>query len=373
MSTIVRAEARHLALPTGLKPFVLPNGHRTPTDLSVLLIRLTDGDDVSGRGLLWTQNPRQVPLFEAALRYVATAVEGSPADDVAAVTDAMRQATAFVGREGVAAFAVSGLAMALEDLACRRAGVNLSEQLGRRHDRIRVYQTGLMISASLDELVEEADAIYGRGIRAIKMVLGKPNLDEDIERVQAVRSKLPADAALMVDALQRWTLADALRAGEGLADAGLVWIEDPLPQDDIAGYRTLVERCPVPIATGETCFSVAAFEALIAAGVPYIVGELERVGGFGPWMQIAARANEASAVMLPHLYPHVSAQLIAALPQPEVWLEYVPWFDQLVEDAFEINGGETTVSRRPGSGFNPSDEAVERLARGPWLRLTDSQ
>ncbi|HVW32136.1 MAG TPA: mandelate racemase/muconate lactonizing enzyme family protein, partial [Acidimicrobiia bacterium] len=372
-STIARAAVRHLALPTGLKPFVLPNGHKTPTDLSVLLVRLTDGDGVSGQGLLWAQTPSQAPLFEAALRYLAPAVAGKPADDVAAATTALGKATAFVGRDGVAAFAVSGLAMALEDLTCRRAGVSLSEKLGRRRDRIRIYQTGLMVFADLDELVAEADAIYARGIRAIKMVLGKPSLDEDIERVQAVRSKLPADAALMVDALQRWTLDDALRAGERLADAGLVWIEDPLPQDDVEGYRTLVRRCPVPIATGETCFSGAAFDALLAAGVPYVVGELERVGGCGPWMDIAARAHEAGAVMLPHLYPHVAAQLIAALPQDEVWLEYVPWFDHLVGESFEIAGGEIAVGRRAGSGFDPADEAIERLARGPWLRLTDGQ
>ena len=371
MTTIARAEARHLALPTGLKPMLLPNGHRTPTDLAVLLVRLTDTDGASGCGLLWTQDERQAPLFEAALRYVASAagIVGQPSEGV---VEGMQRATGFVGREGVAAFAVSGLAMALEDLGCRRAGVSLGETLGRRHDRIRLYQTGLMLPATIDELVAEAETISRRGVRAVKMLVGRPSLDEDVERVRAVRDALPDDAALMVDALQRWTLDVALRAAERLTDVGLVWIEDPLPQQDIDGYRQLVKGCPVPIATGETCFSVAAFETLVDAGVPYLVAELERVGGFGPWMQIGMLANEASTVMLPHLYPHVSAQLIAALPQSEVWLEYVPWFDQLVDDAFEVEDGEITVSRRPGSGFNPADGAVERLARGPWLRLTDA-
>jgi L-alanine-DL-glutamate epimerase-like enolase superfamily enzyme len=77
----------------------------------------------------------------------------------------------------------------------------------------------------------------------------------------------------------------------------------------------------------------------------------------------------ASAVMLPHIYPHVSAQLLSAVEQAEVWWEYVPWFDQLVAEPFEIVDGELIVGDCPGSGFDPDPDAVERLARTPWLPL----
>ncbi len=366
---IVNAEVRYVALPTGMRSFVLPNGHRTPTDLSVLLVRVTDVEGAIGHSLLWAQRDRHLPVLEASLRYVAEAVLGQPAGP-ASLVGAMRQSAAFLGTDGVTAFGISGIEMAIQDLRCRRAEMSLSDMIGRRREQVRLYQTGLMLSATIDELIEEAAAIYSSGIKAMKMIVGKPTIDEDVERVQAVTESLPADASLMVDALQRWELADAMKACERLADVDLVWIEDPISQSDVRGLRELVSGSPTPIATGEVCFSLAHFEALLDAGVPYVVAELERVGGISGWLATAELVRDRSAVMLPHLYPHVSAQLMATLPDDDGWCEYVPWFNQIVSTSFELDNGMLKVARDPGSGFDPSPDAVERLSRTPWLPLT---
>jgi L-alanine-DL-glutamate epimerase-like enolase superfamily enzyme len=368
---IVQASVRTLGLPTGMKSFVLPNGHRTPTELSVLLVRVVDRDGATGEAVLWAQRPEQLPLFGAALRYLAPVILRPDPLSIAGTVHGMRQAIAFVGAEGVAAFGVSGFEMALQDLHCRRRDVALSDALGRRRDRIRAYQTGLMLPSSIDELVDEAATICARGVKAIKMIVGIPDIHEDAARIEAVRASLPADVALMVDALQRWDVAQALEAVKQFAELDLVWLEDPLPHHDIDGYRALVDASAVPIATGETCFAPESFDALLDAGVPYVIGELERVGGVGGWMGVAERVHERGALMLPHIYPHVSAQVIAALPQHEVWWEYVPWFDGIADEPFAIADGEVTVSHRPGIGFDVSPDAVERYATGPWLTLSD--
>lgn len=369
---VVQVDVRHVALPTGIKAFVLPDGRRTPTEVPILLIRVTDTDGVCGYSLLWAQQPQHAPLLEAGLRYLVDVVTQHALSEAPRLAATLRAATTFFGPAGVTAFGVSGLQMAIEDLICRRREQSLGAILGRKRDRLRFYQTGLMLQATVEELVDEAAGMYANGLRAVKMLVGKPSLDEDVDRIQAVRQSLPDDTSLMVDALQRWTPQQALQAAERLADFGLVWIEDPLPHHDIAGYRQLAQHAAVPVSTGETAYSAEAFGQLIEAGVPYLIGEPERVGGLCAWADIAHTVDAAGAVMLPHLYPHVSAQVLASLPQDEVWLEYVPWFDPLVaENLTVLPGGLVEVSAGPGAGFTPDLDAVEDIARGPWRRLND--
>ncbi|KRD05970.1 hypothetical protein ASE48_17685 [Mycobacterium sp. Root265] len=362
-------EVRYLSIPTGIAPFRLPNGRLTPTDIPAIVLRLTDGEGVQGFSLLWFQQPGQAVLVGAGLQYLCREVV--PAAGMVELDAGVLSATRFVGEHGVMAFASSGLRMAAEDLLCRRRGIGLADLVGRRRERVRCYQTGLMLQSSTDELVAEAAAIYASGVRAVKMLVGKPDLDEDVDRVQAVRDSLPTDAVLMVDALQRWdSAATALRAAHRFEPFGIHWIEDPLPHTDISGYRDLAQRSPVHIASGETSFSLVDIEELVGAGVRYIVGEPERVGGLRAWLDVADRVRESGATMLPHLYPHVSAQLLATLHQEEVWLEYVPWFDQLVSQQLSVTAdGMVRVDSEPGAGFTPCPDALDRLAWGPWHQV----
>jgi len=369
---IVLVEVRHLALPTGIRSFRLPDGRQTPTDVPVLLVRLTDTDGVHGYALLWAQQAQQLRLVEACLGYLAHDVTQYSLSEIPRLTKALSVATAFLGGQGALAFGVSGITMALEDLVCRRRDTSLSAAIGRRRERIRAYQTGLMLHASIEELIAEADQIYRRGMRAVKMLVGKPTLDEDVDRVQAVRQALPADAVLMVDALQRWTVPEAICASQRFADFGLTWIEDPIAQDDTSGYRLLAQESPIPVATGETVFAAVDFDALLAGGIHYIVGEPERIGGLCAWADVAGAVHQAGGTMLPHLYPHVSAQLGATLRQDETWIEYVPWFEPLVAEPLIPDGdGFFAVNASAGSGFTPDLDAVDALARGSWHRLND--
>lgn len=368
---ITSVESRHVGLPTGIRPFRLPDGRQTPTDLAAVLVRVTDSDGQHGYSLLWTQHPHQAPLLEAALRYLSDSVTLRPLVGAPRITEDLRNAVGFFGSEGPTAFALSGLQMAIEDLICRRRGAGLSTLLGRRRDSVRCYQTGLMLHASVEELMAEAKQMYSEGVRAVKMLVGKPTLAEDVDRIAAVRETLPDDAALMVDALQRWDTGTALEAADRFARFGLQWIEDPLRHDDISGYARLNAESPVPIATGETAFTRAAHETLLDIETPYIIAELERVGGICAWADLAVAVVESGATMLSHLYPHTSAHLLACLPEDQqIWLEYVPWFDTVADHPLTLHNGVCEVPDGPGAGFAPDPDKTEGLALGPWIRLT---
>lgn len=371
-SRVVSVEVRRLALPTGIEPVRLGNGQLSATDLPVVLIRLVDDDGAHGFSLLWAQQAPQLALFEAALDYLAPLVAGHRLDETPGIVPSLRASTPFIGPEGVLAFAVSAYEMAIEDLWCRRAEVSLGHRLGRTRDRLPAYQTGLMLASTTEALVIEARKIYDSGIKAIKMIVGKPSLSEDLDRIDAVKSSLPGDVRLMVDAFQKWNVTEAQQAAERFAAFDLLWIEDPLAHADLAGYRRLAAASPVPIATGEGLFRHADFVELADAGVPYLVGELERIGGISGWVRLADTAESSGVTLLPHINPHVSAQLVAALAQKSVWWEYIPWFDALAGSEFRLEDGALVVEDRPGCGFSPDADAVERLAAGPWRALGKS-
>lgn len=369
-SEIVRVEARHVQLPTGISEFTLPSGQRAATDLGVVLVRLTDGDGVHGTSFLWASEKRQGPLFEAVLRYFAEQLIQAGPTSAAVTVTGLRRATNFIGYDGLAAFAVAAYDMALHDLICRRLGVGLGTLLGRHRDRIPAYRTALFLHSSVEELITEAKEIEAAGLRAVKMQVGKADVAEDLERIEAVRASFAGDVTVMVDAMQKWTFPEACRAAQKLAAAEVLWLEDALDYADLAGYRRLVASSPIPIATGESLYGAASFRDLVDAGVAYVMADLQRVGGIRDWMRIAGIVSDGSSQMLPHLYPHVSAQLLAALPTGQPWLEYVDWFDQLVTSPFQLEDGQVVIPDIVGSGFNPSDDATEDRARGPWLVLS---
>jgi L-alanine-DL-glutamate epimerase-like enolase superfamily enzyme len=370
-ATIAQIDVRYLALPTGIKEVKLPNGRAAATDFGILLVRLTDGDGTPGWSFVWGQVPRQLQLFEQVTRFLASDVCGHSLDEVPTIGTALAHSSHFLGLEGLCAYGISAYEMALEDLRCRRLGISLGALAGRKRTSMPTYQTGLFLWSTIDELVAEARSIYESGVHAIKMIVGKADPAEDLDRLTAVRDSLPSHVSLMADATQRWSYPQALRAAQLFVDIGLVWLEDPLRAEDLAGYERLAHTSPVPIATGENLYGLEAYRRLAESGIPYLVADLERVGGFGGWRRIAEVADDTGCVALPHLYPHASAQLMTTVPGKEVWHEYVPWFDTLVEEQLVFKDGILTVSDQPGAGFTPSADSIERLATSQWISLVD--
>jgi L-alanine-DL-glutamate epimerase-like enolase superfamily enzyme len=260
--------------------------------------------------------------------------------------------------------------MALTDLTCRRLGVSLSALYGRVRDAVPVYVTGGAGGATVEAAVEAAMRLYERGFRAFKSAVSGRPIEEDAARLLELRTRLPDDVSLMFDALQRWSLPQAIRASEVLADVGLTWLEDPIEQSDHAGYEQLCGRSPVPIATGENEVRASDVVDLADAGVAYLIVDLMRIGGFERWLEVAAQLNDGPATLVPHLFPHMSLQLVATLRQRVAWMEWVPWFDELVDYEVKAENGLLHVPDVVGAGFSPNPDGLERNAVSDWIPLT---
>jgi L-alanine-DL-glutamate epimerase-like enolase superfamily enzyme len=117
------------------------------------------------------------------------------------VVNAFNDVRAF-GRQGISALAISAVEEALWDLRGKQFGVNVTDILGACRTAVPSYVNAMWLSSTIDELHKEAEGLLTHGFRAIKMHVGLPDPDKDVERVRAVRETLGPDVALLVDAAQ---------------------------------------------------------------------------------------------------------------------------------------------------------------------------
>ncbi|MER5422311.1 mandelate racemase/muconate lactonizing enzyme family protein [Streptosporangium roseum] len=303
------------ALRTTLRTVPLPRpwGAGVPAN-HVITVELTLADGRTGTGFSWTPQigARAVQaLLDNEIREAVIGLEPHPE----VVWDRLWRHLREAGGGGLTTIALAGVDLALWDLRCGDAG--LVETLGRRRDSVPVYGSGVNLHYSPEELVAQAGRWRTAGYPAVKVKVGRDSLREDVARVAAVREVIGPDTLLMVDANQRWDLPRARRAIAALAEYDLHWVEEPLPADDVAGQARLRAGVDVPIAAGESAYSVYEFRDLLVAGACDVLQpNVVRVGGITPLLRIAELARTFDVPVYPHLLPEISGQLALALPLP---------------------------------------------------------
>jgi len=290
------------------------------TTVTVLPVEVRCSDGVLGHGFSWTPTIGGGAVRALLEEELAPWFTGRPADP-ALWADAWAHVHE-AGGGGVTTIALAGVDLALWDAAARRAETSVIGLLGRRHERLPVYGSGINLHYGLDELVAQVQRWMGAGHRAVKVKIGKPDPREDLERMRAVREVLGPDRELMVDANQRWDLEAAERALTLLAEVRPAWIEEPLRADDLASHRALAGRTGIPVAVGENLHTVHRFREAIDAGATVLQPNIVRVGGITPFLEIAREVREAGATLAPHLLPELSAQLAFVHPDA-CWVEDV--------------------------------------------------
>jgi mandelate racemase len=267
-----------------------------------------------------------------------------------------------IGVEGIVRMAMSLVDVAGWDALARAAGQPLARLLGADPRPIPAYNSnglGLMPPAAL---ADEAERLLEGGFRALKLRLGYATLDEDLAAVHAVRARIRGHVAIMVDYNQALSVEEAMRRGRALDAEGLAWIEEPVRHDDFAGCAALAKAIATPVQIGENFSQVYDMQkALDARACDLVMPDLERIGGITGWQRASALAAEAGLPMSSHLYPEVSAQLLAATPTAH-WLEYVDWMNPLLAEPLRIVDGMAIPSSRPGVGLEWNQDIIRKYA-----------
>jgi mandelate racemase len=285
-------------------------------------------------------------------------------DEVAPVAVAKKLYARFtlLGREGLPLMAMAGLDVALWDALARAAGLPLVRLLGGERRPVPAYNSnGLGLDAP-ERVADEAMELLSEGFHAVKLRLGRKSAAEDLCAARTVRAKIPAEALLMTDFNQALSVAEALARGRALDGEGVYWIEEPVRHDDYAGAARIARALATPVQIGENFLGTRPMAAAIAAGAAdYVMPDLARIGGVTGFLRAAALADAAGLEMSSHLYPEVSAHVLAVAPTAH-FLEYVDWAAPILAHPLLVSDGHAQPSDTPGAGLEWNDEAVSRYA-----------
>lgn len=343
-------------------PMKLPLGTSAVTVRSapLLLIDLETEEGITGRTYLFCYLPLGAQLIARALQELLALVKGDTVDPAALGTKLLRQFR-LIGAQGVIWMAMAGLDMACWDALAQAAGVPLVTYLGGVPKSIPAYNSnglGLMSPAACGD---EAEQLLEGGFRGVKLRLGYSTLEDDLAAVHAVRKRLPGEIAIMTDYNQALSVDEALKRGRALDAEGLAWIEEPIRHDDYPGCAQIARTLGTPIQIGENFVGVQSMEsALFANSADFMMPDLCRIGGVTGWQQAAALAAINEVKISSHLFPEVSAHLLAVTPTQH-WLEYVDWAAPILAEPLEVIGGAVTPSNRPGTGISWNRDGVKRF------------
>lgn len=259
-----------------------------------------------------------------------------------------------IGGAGVTTHALSAFDIAYWDLVGKTLGVNVTDLIGRVRDVVPLYGSGINLHLPVDEVVEQVRRWRMDGYAAAKVKVGKPDLEEDVERLSKIREAV-GSFPLAVDANQGWDYPRALRAFHRFEQFDLLWIEEPLPADDIPSHARLARQTATPIALGENVYTAAQFTQYFDANaVSYVQADLGRVGGITGYLDVAAAARLRNLPMTPHFVMELSASILAAIPN----ISYAEMTDGgtweelgIVAAAGTIDHGKYIPPTAPGHGL----------------------
>ncbi|NES31661.1 mandelate racemase/muconate lactonizing enzyme family protein [Micromonospora terminaliae] len=201
------------------------------------------------------------------------------------------------GAPGPVHQAISGVDMALWDLAARHAGTSLARLLSAApRTELPVYGSSLGPTGVADVAYRCA----ALGLTAVKVKVGF-GADTDLTNVGTARRILGDQVQVFADANQAWRLTEALEMVPALADLGVAWVEEPLAGDRPGELAELSHRTGMPLATGENLYGAAAFEPYLDA-VEILQPDLGKVGGVTEFLEVLAAATAAGRTVNPHLY-----------------------------------------------------------------------
>jgi L-alanine-DL-glutamate epimerase-like enolase superfamily enzyme len=359
MSTILSVETRMVFL----EPEVLrTDAQQTFVRQETILVTLTTDDGLTGTGYTYTIGTGGSSVLALLRDHLTGLLVGADARDIEALWRTLLSVTRATSVGAITSLALAAVDTALWDLRCRRAGEPLWRLAGGAHDRLPVYDTeGGWLHLSAGELAENAARAKARGLRGGKVKVGKPTAGEDAERLAAVRAAVGPDWVLMVDANQSMTAAEAIRRAHAYEPYDLAWFEEPLPADDLSGHVRLAASTSIPVAVGESIYSVGRFAEYLAAGAAGIVQvDVARVGGITPWLKTAHTAEAFNVQVAPHFLMELHASLACAVPAG-MYVEHIPQLDAITLNPLTIADGYVIPPQAPGLGIDWDEDAIDGL------------
>ena len=346
-------------------PVVLSDAtHGDMEAFELITVRVRDADGAEGLGYTYTVGKGGGAIRDLIRRDLAPGLLGEDPRRIERLWERMWWQLHYVGRGGIASFAISAVDVALWDLAGKRAEEPLWRLLGGVNPQVKAYAGGIDLDFPLDKLQAQTQENLERGFRAIKMKVGRDRLREDVERVAALRKLLGPDIPLMVDANMRWSVEQSIRAAKAFAPHDVFWLEEPIIPDDVAGHVRIAQEGGLPLATGENLHSLYEFRAIIETGaVAFPEPDVSNCGGITIWRKVAALAEAHNLPVTTHGVHDLHVHLLASVPNASYLEAHGFGLERFLAHPMKIVEGLATAPDRPGHGVALDWQSLQSLRK----------
>ncbi|MGE3307260.1 MAG: mandelate racemase/muconate lactonizing enzyme family protein, partial [Rhizobiaceae bacterium] len=286
--------------------------HRVPA-IEVIVLELT----VDGRpayGFSYTVGVGGTAVRALLQDYCRSQLVGRDARYVVGTWDSLYHHLHRTGMGAITTLALAAIDVALWEVRAQASGRPLHLELGGGARSVPAYTSGIDLHLTPEELFTLQQQKRADGYQWFKIKVGLPRLADDVARVAAAREAIGPDAHLVLDANQGWDLGEAIRRCRAFEPFDAHWIEEPLAPEDIAGHATLRGKTGIPIAVGESLYTVQQVrDYLTADAVDIVQADIARVGGLTPWLRIANLAAAFHRPVAPHFLVELSLHALCAV------------------------------------------------------------
>ena len=359
---ITRVEPILIRTPLVLDDAV-PHASGAPkNDVHTLLVKVETDEGVTGWGEAFSNAGWQATRT-AVEQIIAPRCVGKDPAQISQIMADLHRGLYNTGRSGPVVFAMSGVDIALWDIAAKRAGMPLYQLLGGSARATLPAYASLLRYGDAKMVERKVAEALGRGYRLIKLHENKSDI------VRAASKACGDNVPLMVDCSCPWTVDEAIAIARAWADLNLTWLEEPVyPPDDHAGLARLRSASPIPIAAGENISNVFEFKRLFEAGaVAFAQPSVTKIGGVTELRKVFALGESFGVTVVPHS-PYFGPGLLASMhvcaaAAREVWIEryYCDFAETPFGEQIMPRNGVFTVPQEPGLGKDPDAALIARM------------